>query len=494
MRSPVVTRRLHAIAPFRPRCRHARLLSRRTTVLALGLLVVGACAPATLDYDLVLSGGRVMDPETGLDAVRYVGILDGTIASLSETPLEGVTTVDATGLVVAPGFIDLHAHGQSEEAYGYMVRDGVTTALELEVGTGNVTDWYAQREGGQIVNYGVSIGHIPVRMAQMGDPGDFLPAGPGGSRVATSEEIQAMAEAIAQGLEEGAVGVGFGLAYTPAATTEEFEAMLRVGAQARAPAYIHVRGGGPDGATEAITAAAITGASLHVVHANSSGGAETDEFLRRIQVAVDAGQDVTTEAYPYSAGQTRIESALFDDWESYDDERFGTHQWVATGERLTRETFGRYRQQGGSVIIHSRTEEMTRAAIGSPLTMIASDGGITNGSGHPRSTGSFSKVLGRYARDEGLFSLMDALAKMTIRPAHRLEGRVPAMARKGRVQEGADADLVLFDPETVIDRSTYTEPTLTPEGIPWVLVGGVVVVERGELKSGVRPGRPVRAN
>jgi dihydroorotase len=373
-----------------------------------------------------------------------------------------------------------------------MVRDGVTTALELEVGTGDVEGWYAQRDGGQIVNYGVSIGHIPVRMIRMADPGDFLPAGSGGSGVASGDDLGAMAEAVEAGLGAGAVGVGFGLAYTPAATTEEFEAMLTVAAAHDAPAYIHVRGG-LDGVTEAITSAGVTGAPLHVVHANSSGGSDTEEFLRRIQEAVDGGQDVTTEAYPYSAGQTRIESALFDDWESYDDERFGIYQWVATGERLTRETFGRYRQEGGSVIIHSRTEEMTRAAIGSPLTMIASDGGISNGSGHPRSTGSFSKVLGRYSRDEGLFSLMDALAKMTIRPARRLEGRVPDMARKGRVRVDADADLVLFDPASVLDRSTYTEPTLTPVGIPWVIVSGTVVVEDGELVAGVRPGRAVRA-
>ena len=433
-----------------------------------------------------------MDPETGLDAVRDVGIRDGVIAAVSEGPLEGTRVLDGTGLVVAPGFIDLHAHGQQEEAYGYMVRDGVTTALELEVGTGDVAGWYAQRVGGQIVNYGVSIGHIPVRMIQMADPGDFLPAGSGGSGVASGDDVIEMAEAVAEGLEQGAVGVGFGLAYTPAATTEEFEAMLRVAAAHDAPAYIHVRGG-LDGVTEAITSAEASGAPLHVVHANSSGGEDTEEFLRRIQEAVDRGQDVTTEAYPYSAGQTRIESALFDDWESYDDERFGIYQWVATGERLTRESFGRYRQEGGSVIIHSRTEEMTKAAIGSPLTMIASDGGISNGSGHPRSTGSFSKVLGRYSRDEGLFPLMDALAKMTIRPARRLEGRVPDMARKGRVQVGADADLVVFNPETVIDRSTYTDPTQTPEGIPWVLVGGTVVVEDGDLVDGVRPGRAVRA-
>ena len=456
------------------------------------LISFGGCTPAGEgSYDLVLEGGRVMDPETGLDAVRNVGIRAGTIEAISESPIVGSRVIDASGLVIAPGFIDLHSHGQLEEAYGYMVRDGVTTALELEVGTGNVESWYAERQGGQIVNYGVSIGHIPVRMARMGDPGDFLPAGPGGSQGATDEDVAAMAAAIDKGLSRGALGVGFGLAYTPAATTAEFESMMRVAADHDVPAYIHVRGG-LNGVVEAIQTAGATGASLHVVHANSSGGAQTAEFLEHIANARDRGQDVTTEAYPYGAGQSRIESALFDDWETWEDDRFGIHQWVATGERLTRESFARYREEGGSVIIHSRTEEMTRTAIGSPLTMIASDGGIRNGTGHPRSTGSHSKVLGKYARDEGLLSLMEALSKMTIQPARRLEGRVLGMALKGRVAVGADADLVLFDAARVIDRSSYTQPTLTSEGIPFVIVGGEIVVDGGALVPDVRPGQPVR--
>jgi dihydroorotase len=228
------------------------------------------------------------------------------------------------------------------------------------------------------------------------------------------------------------------------------------------------------------------------VHVNSSAETDIDAFLERIQTARDAGQDVTTEAYPYGAGMTEIQSALFDDWESWPDERFALHQLVATGERLTRTTFGQARAAGGTVIIHGRSEEQTRAAIVSPLTMIASDGFIENGRGHPRTSGSFAKVLGRYVRDEGALDLMDALRSMTLEPAMRLERRVPAMAAKGRLRAGADADITVFDPATVIDRATYEDAGVPSAGIPWVVVGGQVVVDGGNVTA-ARPGRAVRA-
>jgi N-acyl-D-aspartate/D-glutamate deacylase len=411
---------------------------------------------------------------------------------MSEAPLAGARVIDATGHVVAPGFIDLHEHGQQEESYRMMVRDGVTSAFELEVGTGDVPAWYAAREGGQIVNYGVSVGHIPARMKVLGDPGQgLLPAGIGGSGRATEAQVATMAQILREGLAQGAVAVGLGSAYTPGAPMAEIERMFAVAAEAGASAHIHMRGN-IDGLRETIAAAKRAGAALHVVHVNSSAGDEIDQFLSAIQTARDAGQDVTTEAYPYGAGMTEIQSALFDDWQSWPDERFGLHQLVSSGERLNRATFAKARQAGGTVIIHGRSDAQTRAAIASPLAMIASDGFIEQGRGHPRTSGTYAKVLGRYVRDEQVVPLMDALRRMTLDPARRLEARVPAMRTKGRLRAGADADLTIFDPATVIDRATYEDASLASAGIPFVIVGGMVVVDGGRVTD-ARPGRAIRA-
>ncbi|MSR07898.1 MAG: D-glutamate deacylase [Gemmatimonadetes bacterium] len=461
-----------------------------SSALIVATLVSAACASPT--YDVVIANGRVMDPESGLDAVRHVGIAGGKVAALSERPLKGTRVIDAAGLVVAPGFIDLHEHGQNEESYGLMVRDGVTAALEIEVGTGDIAAWYADREKGQIVNYGASIGHIKARMQVLHDPGTgLLPAGVGGSGVASDAQQAEMEAILRRGLAEGAVAVGFGSAYTPGANMAEIERMFRVAASAGASAHIHMRGG-VAGLDSTIAAAKAARAKLHFVHINSSADTLLAAFLDRIKAARDAGQDVTTEAYPYGAGMTEITSALFDDWRTWPDARFQLHQLVSTGRRLTRKTFGEARAKGGTVIIHGRSENQTRMAILSPLTMIASDGYIENGRGHPRTSGSYAKVLGKYVREEKALPLMDALRKMTVMPAQRLEARVPSMAQKGRVRIGGDADLAIFDPATVTDRSTYEDATIPSAGIPFVIVGGQVVVDGGKLTA-ARPGRAIRA-
>src|SRR5687768_14061328 len=453
------------------------MLTTRLHVLGSAIVCVAfaACAREQAPpYDLVIAHGRVINPESGLDAVRHVGIRNGKIDVISEPPLTGVRVIDASGHVVSPGFIDLHEHGQQEESYRMMVRDGVTSAFELEVGTGDVAAWYGVREGGQIVNFGVSVGHIPARMKVLGDPGTgLLPAGIGGSGTADEKQLAAIEAILRDGLAKGAVAVGFGSAYTPGAPISEIERMFRVAAAGGAPAHIHMRGG-VAGLKETIAAAKAAGAALHIVHVNSSAGDDIDAFLSEIRAARDAGQDVTTEAYPYGAGMTEIQSALFDDWRTWTDDRFALHQLVSTGERLTRATFERARSAGGTVIIHGRSEAQTRVSIASPLSMIASDGFIEKGRGHPRTSGTYAKVLGKYVRDEKALSLMDALGKMTLEPARRLEARTPAMTAKGRIRQGADADLAIFNPATVIDRATYEDASIPSAGIPFVIVGGQV--------------------
>jgi N-acyl-D-aspartate/D-glutamate deacylase len=462
-------------------------------VVALAALVSGPMGPlAAQDFDLVVNNGRVIDPESGLDAVRSVGIRGGKIAAISGAALSGKRTIDASGLVVAPGFIDLHAHGQADETYRYYALDGVTSAFELEVGTADIERWYRERGAGRVVNFGVSIGHIQVRMAVLRDPSTFLPSGDAAHRAATPEEIAEMARRIDAGLRAGAVGVGLGPSYTAAATPWEVLEVFRVAGRHRAPIYVHIRGG-IAGLEEVIAGAAITGTPLHVVHINSSGLALTREMLQIIGEAQSRGLDVTTEAYPYTAGMTEIQSANYDAWEHGPDERFGLLEWPSTGERLTRESFLKYRKVGGPVIGHTNTEDMVAVAINSPLTMIASDAYMTNGIGHPRTTGTFSKVLGRYVRDARSLSLMDALRKMTLMPARRLESRIPAMREKGRVRVGADADVAIFDAARIVDRSTYREPTLPPDGMRHVIVNGVIVVDDGRVLPGVAPGKAVRA-
>jgi len=145
------------------------------------------------------------------------------------------------------------------------------------------------------------------------------------------------------------------------------------------------------------------------------------------------------------------------------------------------------------VAVFSMTEEIVETAVASPLTMIASDGILNNGKGHPRTAGTYTRVLGRYVRERGALSLLDALRKMTLMPAQRLERRVPSMKNKGRLRVDADADLVLFDPSRVIDKSTYEAPAQYAEGMRYVFVNGVMIVKNGELQTGVNPGRPVRA-
>jgi N-acyl-D-aspartate/D-glutamate deacylase len=279
--------------------------------MRLALLLLGGILSAQT-YDIVLSNGRVIDPESNLDAIRNVGINGSRIAAVSTTKLQGKTTIDATGLVIAPGFIDLHSHGQDDENYRYKARDGVTTALELEVGVNPVKPWYSAREGKSLINFGASSGHIPSRIAVMHDPGPFLPSGPAAHRKATTTEIHDTEELIRKGLDDHALGVGLGIAYVPSATHPEILSTIRIAADRKVPVFVHIRTPGamePTPVTasieEMIACAAITGASIHLVHITSMAAGQTGLALEMLRGARAHGIDITTEAYPYTAGQTR---------------------------------------------------------------------------------------------------------------------------------------------------------------------------------------------
>ena len=451
-------------------------------------------------YDTVLANGRVMDPESGLDAIRYIGIRGKQIAAISAAPLQGRAILDVRGLVVAPGFIDLHSHGQDDENYHFKAHDGVTTALELEIGVSPVAPWYQSREGKALINFGASSGHVPAKMAVLHDTGDFLPRDHAVHDMATDEQRLSIVNAVRQGLDDGALGIGFGIAYVPSTTREEILRLFQLGSDRHVPVFVHMRGntGLPeDGAIpsvqEVVADAAATGVSLHIVHITSSGGKQTANCLRIIEGAQKHGLDVTTEMYPYTASATRIESALFDEgWQQRTGLRYDQLQWTATGERLTAETFANYRKQGGSVISHGMSEETVRLAVANPIVMIASDGRMANGKGHPRSAGTFSRVLGVYVREQKALPLMDALRKMTLMPARRLEASVPAMRNKGRVKIGADADIVVFNPDKIIDKATFENAAQYSEGVEHVMVAGVFVLRDGNFVNGVYPGTGLR--
>ena len=245
--------------------------------------------------------------------MRWIGISGRTIGAVSTEPLQGRTTIDAKGLVVAPGFIDLHEHGQDFEAYTFQARDGVTSTFELEVGTADVPGWYKARENKSAINHGVSIGHIQVRMKVMKDPGDFLPSGPGARETASADQVAEMKRLMEEGLRQGAVAAGFGMVYTPAATRWEILEMFRMAAKHRASCHVHLRRGPRDPRRSRKRVwrrprwgCCDYGRALHVVHINSSSRNHAPQMLQILREARDRGLDVTTEMYPYIAGCTRI--------------------------------------------------------------------------------------------------------------------------------------------------------------------------------------------
>jgi len=470
----------------------------RKQIFCLALILLST-ALAAQQYDLVLEGGRVMDPETGLDAVRNVGIREGKIARISADPLSGRRVIRAAGLVVAPGFIDLHQHGQEPASQRVKAFDGVTTALEMEIGVRDVTQFLKAKEGHSLIHYGTTASHVAARSLIFGAPlpeGAILPkSGPATDQPATPEQIERIQERLRDQIDAGALGIGMGIEYTPGATRLEVIDMFRVAAERKLPVYTHMRSAGrvePGSAIqsteEVIGAAAITGASLHIVHINSTCLRDSLECIALIEGARARGLDVTTEAYPYIAGMTAINSAVFNPgWREKLGIDYGNLVVPDTGEHLTKERFDELHNSSKQlwVLIFANTQEIVDAIIPNPLIMIASDGA----EGHPRNVGTYARVLAQYFREKKTLTLMEALRKMTLMPAQMLERSTPAARQKGRLQEGADADIVIFDPQTIADRSTFEKPMEPSIGVHYLLVGGTPLIDEGKLVPDVFPGR-----
>ena len=252
--------------------------------------------------------------------------------------------------------------------------------------------------------------------------------------------------------------------------------------------FVHSRGDRVESVAEVIAAAAVTGAPLHIVHINSSCLREAPECLRMVAGARGHGLDVTTEAYPYIAGTTQINSALFNPgWQEKFDMKYSDLMIPSTGERLTKERFEELHASPKTqlIIMFSNTQAMVDQVIGNPLTMIASDGAP----GHPRNAGTYGRVFAQYVRERRSLSLMDAMRKMSYMPALRLERCTPEARKKGRVQVGADADLVVFDPASFRDQSSFEKPSVPSTAVRYLVVNGTLVIDGGAIVAGVAPGR-----
>jgi dihydroorotase len=425
-----------------------------TTGFWLGVMLFSLSSPSkaqpSTQYYIVLSGGRVIDPETQLDAIRNVGILKGRIAEISSQSLSGKEVINVSGFVVAPGFIDMHVHGRSNKEAEYKLHDGVTTMLELEFGIELLDQWYASRKSKALINYGASVCWRLERFRSTGDHQSELDvlsrltqAGesnidsmfnaiqPSFTEKLTAEQMSKTIENIKKALAEGGIGIGVPIGYLPAVKPGEVFQIYQLASAMKVPIFSHVRAEGITSVHQAIADAMLTGASLHIVHINSTTLGDIHLALEMVQLARDHGFDISTELYPYTAASTMLQSAVFDTgWQERNGISYGDLQWVATGERLTKESFDQYRRTGGTVIIHSMKPEWIAEGIAAKGTIIASDGMRYAKLAHPRLAGTYSRVLGKYVREDKLIGLSEALEKMTLLPAKRLEGVAPIMKKR----------------------------------------------------------------
>ena len=492
-------------------------------LIKLAIVTLGLSQP----YDIVIKEGRVIDPETDLDQICNIGIIGNQISDITKNSINGKVTINAKGLVVSPGFIDLHAHGQTNSAHRYQLKDGVTTALEMESGVAFIERWIEAKKGKSLVNFGATAPHGFLRSFAMNKNKktanqliDHFSKNKMKLEESTSDESKLSKEdkklrklfkslsssnyesqtfnetvetkkLIKNYIEKGALGIGLPVGYYLGASAGEIFEIYRLAKRLDVTVYTHTRGFGMPGIQEAMAAATTAGASVHIVHANSMSLGEIETTLSMVESAQENGLDITTEVYPYTAASTSLESILFDEgWKETLNISYKDLQWEKTGERLNKKTFYEYRKKGGVVIIHMMKPEWIRKGVSHPISIIASDGMPYAPGAHPRTAGTFSRILGKYVREEKALDLMTALKKITIMPAKRLEKIAPSMTRKGRLQVGADADITIFNPNTIIDKADFSGLKYS-EGIETVIINGKIVVNEGKIIEGVFPGKPI---
>ena len=438
-------------------------------------------------YDRVIAAGRVIDPDSGFDAIAHVGIDGDTITRISLDPLTGSSTIDASGLVVSPGFIDILSYPPNGYGEWFKIADGVTTNLNLH-GIDDPMNRFLERAAGNDppVNYGGAADQYEHRKS--------MGLNLGRARGAELDDLVRRAEV---DILAGALGIHEQPEYTVDLTFDEMLRHGEVAAHYSVPLCLHVRysenlppGTQEEALDEAISVARRTGCMVHIEHVNSTGGTgRMAEAIAQLEAAQASGLSITACTYPYTFWATSAGNARFENFREKYGISYGDLQVAGTDERLTEETFRAARAARLLTAAFAMSDDDIDTSLTAPWVMIGSDAILERPhNNHPRSTGCFSRVLGHYVRERGLLTLPEALAKMTILPARLLGGISPAMARRGRIQSGAVADITVFDPTTIIDTSTIADPAREAEGVRHVLVGGRPVRTDGVNDQGVRPG------
>jgi amidohydrolase family protein len=484
----------------------------------------------------LLRGGRVVDPAGGFDGVADVLVSGDEITAVGPrlAPGPGTEVIDVTGLVVGPGFVDLHSHAQSIAGGRLQAMDGVTTALELEAGLMPLSRAYAEAgAAGRPVNYGFSASwgaaraqvlvgtkpdsRVESTMAVLGNPT--------WQRSSSPTELAAWLSLLDDELAVGALGIGVLMGYAPATEPAEFLAVARLAANAGVPTYTHVRelvevdpAIPIDGSEEIVAAAAETGAAMHHCHVNSTSGRHIERVLDTVDRSRREGSRVTVEAYPYGAGSTAV-GAAFIEPERLRMKGLGPSSVVMleSGERVADEARLRELRRadpGAPCVLEFFDErvpgdrKLLHQSVTYPDAIVASDAMPVSwadgtrestrwplppgGSTHPRTAGTFSRALRLMVRETRAWTWLEAFRRCSYLPARVLDDVAPAARRKGRLDAGADADLVVLDPGTITDAATYADPTRPSVGVRHLFVAGVPVVSDGELRADAFPGRPLR--
>ena len=509
---------------------NTKFLQLASQVLALSLVIGCSQGDAQSTYDTVIVGVRVVDPESGMDEIANIGINGDEIAAITTELISGRTKIEADGLIAAPGFVDLHVHGQDAYSERLSILDGRTTQLELEAGALPVSDYYEYKSGQSISNYGASVGHTFARVEVMdgiqshgiglmnhtlektGETGNKWAA-----TLATDEQLDQIDELVVQGLEEGGVGIGVLPGYFTRARSDGLIRVARLAREHKSFLTTHSRylsltePSGVLGIQEMISLATSYNIPLLVHHVPTNALAGTKDVLDMIDAANSNGAKIIGEMFPYVRGSTFIGTTILNEgWQERTGMDYDDLQWVETGETLTEESFKKYRLErpdGYYIMEHIKEEDMM-AALVHPNVIVGSDGMVyvdENGEilpsdapygaglGHPRGAGTHAKYL-RLSIDNGALSMPQILAKVSLLPAAFIEDVAPIMKRRGRLQVGMLADITVFDPVTVNGTAGYAPGTssLPSEGIVHVLVNGQPVVSDGVLVEETYPGQPIR--